>query len=219
MEGLEKKTKIKSKEYPAITLGKAIEFVEKLKDYPRNKPISYDTAAQALHIKPTTKSFTYTISASKQFGLITTSTGRTLSLTERAIRLVRPTEDEGTLLKLKIECFSLPKLYSNLLNEYSGKSIPPIERLENILVTSFGIAPNAANSAAMTFIESANEVCVIQNGILGLDVEIPTNTDAMDEDMPLSSLNELQMAKGEFDAPLSIPFGEQKKLYYICHLM
>lgn len=45
MDATEKKTKVKSREYPAVILAAAIAFIEKLKDYPLNKPISYETAA------------------------------------------------------------------------------------------------------------------------------------------------------------------------------
>lgn len=37
MDATEKKTKVKSREYPAVILAAAIAFIEKLKDYPLNK--------------------------------------------------------------------------------------------------------------------------------------------------------------------------------------
>ena len=58
-----KKTKPKSKEYPAVTLDQAIDFVKKFKDYPVSKPISYDVAAKECGVSSSTKSFRYTISS------------------------------------------------------------------------------------------------------------------------------------------------------------
>ena len=45
MDAKEKKSKPKSKDYPAYTLEKTVEFVSKFKDFPPNKPIAYDVAA------------------------------------------------------------------------------------------------------------------------------------------------------------------------------
>ena len=70
MSAEEKKTKQKSKEYPAVTLEQAIDFTRRFKDYPKSKPISYETAAKECGVSVGTKSFRYTISSAKQFGLL-----------------------------------------------------------------------------------------------------------------------------------------------------
>lgn len=69
MDANEKKSKPKSREYPAITLNTAITFVEKFRDYPQNKPISYDAAAERCGVKATTNSFKYTLSSARQYEL------------------------------------------------------------------------------------------------------------------------------------------------------
>jgi len=215
-----KKTKVKSKEYPAITLKKAINFIEKLKDYPVGKPISYELAAKEMGVSVTTKSFKYTISAARQFGLISTSSGSTLSFLAPANRFARPTEDESVLSLLKLQCFSTPKIYEELISEHKGKSIPDITKLENILVSYHGVAPNAATIAAKTFIDSADEAGAIKSGVLSFDLDAPTEslTEAPNEDrkeqreqmsITQSFQSDLVVKEG-FDAPLSIPFGEQK---------
>lgn len=217
MDNIEKKIKIKSKEYPASTLKQAITFIEKLKDFPTNKLISYDVAAKTIGVKATTKSFTYTISAAKQFGLITTSEGKALSLTDKARRLTRPTETTEVLQKLRIECFASPKLYSELIDEYHGKSLPEQSIFENVLITVYGIAPNAASKAVSTFIESANEVGVIQNGILDTSIDTDDNSSKDNEKIGSESqnqspgANETPNVSGEFSAPLTIPFGDTRK--------
>jgi len=212
-----KKIKQKSKEYPAVTLGKAIEFIEALKGYPIGKPISYGTAATELKVSETTKSFRYTLSAAKQYGLISTS-GKVLTFLESANRIARPTEDEIVLKELKMECFSTPKIYSELIQEYKGRSLPPIKTLENILITNHGIAPNVANSAAQTFIDTANEVDAIKNGVVDLSIEKVNISDEADEnpgEAPNTSEqqdNLLSFEKKEgFEQPLTIPFGNQRK--------
>ena len=122
MENQEKKTRIKSKEYPAITLNQAIEFIEKLKDLPMSKPISYELAASTIGVSANTKSFRYAISAAKQYGLISTSSGNKIAFLEPAKKLLFPTEDAISISKIKFQCFTAPKIYSELIQEYEGKS-------------------------------------------------------------------------------------------------
>lgn len=218
MESVEKKSKPKSKEYPAYTLNQSVDFVSKFKDYPFGKPIAYDVAAKALNVSADTKSFRYMISSARQYGLLSTASGKTLSLLEPARRLIRPTESEQAISALKLECFASPKVYGELINQYKGQSVPPINTLINILVTYHGILANVAKTAAQTFLDTANEVGAIKNGVLNMDEafadegdsdEAPVDQiiDSLGSQIPKQELTD----KDGFDAPLSIPFGEQKK--------
>lgn len=217
-----KKSKPKSKEYPAVTLGQAIEFVGKFKDYPRGKPISYDVAAKECGVSSSTKSFRYTISSAKQFGLISTSTGLTFTLLEPAYRLVRPTESEAALRTLKIECFSTPKLYAEMLPDLIGKSLPSVSTIENLLVNYHQILPTTAKNAAQKFVDSATELNIIQNGVLCLDTEsnsnFPTEINAENSEGNNTEIQNRSTIGGtpvvdakEFAAPLNIPFGDKRK--------
>lgn len=223
MDAKEKKSKLKSKDYPAYTLEKAIEFVSKFKDFPPNKPIGYDVAAKECNVSATTKSFVYILSAARQYGLIATSTGRSFTLLPAATRLIRPTETSGALQLLKVECFSNPKLYSELISSYSGKSVPAPSTLENVLVTYHGILPAVAKKAAQTFIDTANEVGVVQNGILNIDIELIEERDesATPEEKNKAPNTELILEEippatdltpvDKFAAPLNISFGDKRR--------
>lgn len=222
MDANEKKSKPKSKEYPAVTLDAAIAFVEKFRDYPQNKPISYDVAAEACGVKATTNSFKYTLSSARQYGLISTSSGKTISFLEPARRFARPTEGAAELQALKFECFKAPKLYSELIAEYTGQSIPQPQTLENILVNQYGILPAVAKVAANTFIKTATEIGAVQNGILDLTPETPQSSSdvvAKGADVTLSSTATLvpdaesvfQSSNEEFAAPLNISFGDKRR--------
>lgn len=167
---MEKPKKIRSKEYPACTLNEAIEFVIALKDYVMLPSIPYEVAAKQTNVSVTTKSFKYRISSARQYGLIATSSGKTLTFLDSARAFAFPT-DTVDLNQLKLDSFSAPKLYSDLLELYGGKSIPTQQSLENVLITSFGIAPNAKEVAAKTFIDTANEIGAVVGGILTLDVQ------------------------------------------------
>lgn len=222
MQPEEKKIKPKSNEYPAVTLNQSIEFVGKFKDYPRSKPISYDAAAKECGVSPSNKSFRYNISSAKQFGLISTSTGLTFTLLEPAYRLVRPTESESALRTLKIECFSSPKLYSELLSNYTGKSLPPVDTIENILINYHKIMPSVAKNAAQKFIVSATELGIVQNGVLCLDTDLDTEESVEKEADPVETENSgakniapteqpLSIEASEFATPLNIPFGDKRR--------
>lgn len=221
----EKKPKSRSKEYPAVTLFQAIDFVSKFRDYPHGKPISYNAAAKECGVSSSTKSFRYTISTAKQFGLISTSPGLTFTLLEPAYRLVRPTESEAALKTLKIECFSSPKLYKELISEYEGKSVPSINTLENLLVNYHHILAGAAKGAAQKFIDSATELDLIQNGVLCLDVVTETSDVPLPTEETVASVEvptveskqatpidmQVQDDKAGFAAPLNIPFGDARR--------
>ncbi|MHB8072045.1 MAG: hypothetical protein ACYDHF_08910 [Candidatus Cryosericum sp.] len=222
MDGNEKKNKPKSREYPGVTLSAAISFVEKLKDYPHNRPISFDVAAKECGVSARTKSFTYALSAARQFGLVSTSGGNTMLLLEPATRLVRPTESAETLQSLKIECFKKPKLYSELIAQYTGQSIPQVQILENILVSHYDIISGVARAAADTFIRTATEIGAVHNGVLDFTPELlQQSSDAPAEDVANSSSNLTASAaetgskqpetSDEFAAPLSVPFGDKRR--------
>ena len=222
MDSTEKKTRQKSKSYPANTLNQSISFIEKFKDYPLNKPISYSIAAKECGVSSTTKSFRYNISSARQFGLLSTSTGETFTLLEPAYRLLRPTEPETALKLLRIQCFSTPALYSELISSYNGKSLPSISTLENLLINYHGIVAKVANEAATVFINSANEAGAVQNGILGVNAEYSlepneetTQTTQLEQasevSAPTSNNEDISIAKGEFAAPLNISFGDERR--------
>ncbi len=222
MEAVEKKTKQKSREYPAVTISEVIAFIEKLKDYPQNKPISYETAAGVCGVKITTNSFKYLISAAKQYGMISTAVGKTITLMDAAKEFARPTKSTEELRLLKIECFKTPKLYAELIEEYKGQSLPQQQTLENILVKQYSIVSSVAKVAATTFIKNATEIGVVQSGILDLsaaDVSVETpydsresaqNSLANEPAAPSISADTLADS-AEFAAPLNIPFGDKRR--------
>ena len=123
---------------------------------------------------------------------------------------------------LKFECFKAPKLYSELIAEYTGQSIPLPQTLENILVNQYGILPAVAKVAANTFIKTATEIGAVQNGILDLTPETPQSSSdvvAKGADVTLSGTATLvpdaesvfQSSNEEFAAPLNISFGDKRR--------
>lgn len=223
MELNEKKTKPKSREYPAVTLSNAIAFIEKMKDFPQNKPISYELAASACGVKISTNSFKYTLSAAKQYGLIATATGKTLTLLDPAKEFARPTKSPEEHQLLKIECFKTPKLYKELIQEYNGCSLPEPQKLANILINQFSILPAVANVAASNFIVNATEIGVVQNNVLDLSiVETDAESTTINDSNHIANRGETNInttsfsvddsfSGPEYAAPLYIPFGDKRR--------
>ncbi len=217
----EKNVKVRSKEYPALTISKTIEFIKKFKDFPLNKPLSYDTAAKNIGVSKTTKSFKYSISSAKQYGLITTSTGEIINFTDTGKNIIQTEIVDSKIMAI---CFRNPKLYEELINDYNGKSLPSVDKLETILSSTYGIAPNASKKAAEIFVSSAEESGSVTNGIL--DVDNSFNEDNLEEkivdfdirdSVGVSTQSSLdtklyeEKVSEEFDAPLTIPFGDKRK--------
>ena len=171
----EKRNIIRSKEYPGVTINQAIEFVNMLKEFPMNKPLAYEAAAKTLNTSVNTKSFKYKLSAAKQYGLISTSSGKNFSFLEAAKRFVFPHESEVELKNLKKKCFSNPTLYNELIKDYEGKALPSENTLSNILISQYGIAPAASANAAATFLQSADQAGVIVSGVLDISEALVDN--------------------------------------------
>lgn len=218
----EKKKKDRSREYPAYSLDSAIEFLGNFKDFPYGKPIAYATAAKLLDVNMRTKSFMYKLSAARQFGLIATSSGSTFTFTQNGNALVQSNQSGGESIAMRIECFKNPKLYKELIHSYENKSMPSKNILRTILVSSHGIVDSVADQAADVFLKTAREVGVEQNGVLSFEkfTEKPevTSQSIRAQDEPAAiSLSEQEsyvpdLSLGmEFDAPLSIPFGDKRK--------
>jgi len=172
METNEKNSRPRSREYPAISLNQAIDYIMKIKSYPPNKPIAYSILANEHGLRNTsTRSFAYAVSTARQFGLITVS-GQTLTLTDNARLILYPTNDDPTaILGAKMDCFKKPNIYAELINDYNNRSLPSQSILENLLVTQHGIIDSVKGEAATAFLASANDAGAIVNGVFSVDVD------------------------------------------------
>lgn len=154
----------KSAQYPKTTWNECIDFVKTVSAF-NLKAVSYGEVAKKYGLtSPTAKSFTSKVSTCKQFGLITTSGGNTIQLTDTCKRIIFPT-DEDTLSIMRA-CFGMPTLYTKLIATYDGKAIPNKDLLANILMNDHKIQKSVKDHAAQVFIESAEQLGLIKGGIL-----------------------------------------------------
>ena len=91
----------KSAQYPMVPWDTCIEFVEKVASF-NLKAVSYGEVAKKYGLSsPTAKSFTSKVSTCKQFGLLTTSGGNTIQLTDTCKRILYPTGEDVFPIKIR----------------------------------------------------------------------------------------------------------------------
>lgn len=162
---LRKAPRERSAPYPPATLEQSLRFIQTV-DELGGKSVSYNSVLEPLGITSIyTKSFMNPLSASKQFGLVATGS-QTIQLTDIARRILYPSDGEQERKALLIEAFMSPPLYAKLIDRYQNKALPPLKQLANILLNEYGIIKQVKDAAAKCFIESANYVGMLINGVL-----------------------------------------------------
>lgn len=141
-----------------------------------------------------TNSFKSKISTAKQFGLIRGS-GGAVELTDLAKKIVYSVND-GETQKALIECFLSAPLYRKIAERYENQAVPPVDKLANILLLEYCITKNAKDTAVGKFIESAEQIGILKNGIILLDADedfepVPAHieVDTLDSDAPIQKSN------------------------------
>ena len=165
----QKRTREKSALYPAVSISECYEFIKQI-DSLGGKAVSYASILGLLGLtSPTTKSFLNRISASKQYGFITTG-GSAAQLTDLAKRILYPVNGEIETQRLLVESFSNPPLYGKLIARFKDKAVPPKNQLANILMNEYRIIKRVKDNAAECFIESASYLNLLKNGVLCFDM-------------------------------------------------
>lgn len=178
----ERKSREKSALYPAITIQECHKFIEQIASL-GGKSVSYASVLGVLGLSsPTTKSFLSKISASKQYGFITTGSS-TIQLTDIARRILYPSNGEEESKQLLIKAFGNPPLYAKLIERYKDKAVPPKKQLANVLLNEYRIIMQVKDNAAECFIESASYLNLLQNGVLCFDVPDNMEKDAIDDEV------------------------------------
>lgn len=166
----EKRSREKSALYPAITIEECYKFIGQIASL-GGKSVSYSSVLSLLGLSsPTTKSFLSKISASKQYGFITTGSS-TIQLTDLARHILYPSNGESESKQLLIKALGNPPLYAKLIERYKDKAVPSKSLLSNILLNEYRIIMQVKDNAAECFIESVSYLGLLQNGVLCFDTE------------------------------------------------
>lgn len=183
MENEEKQVKTKvsktrSKLYPRYDLEKAINLIEIVSRLGR-KNVSEKAVAAETGKSITNSGFLGQVSSAKQFALISKDDGK-LSLTQLGNEILFP-QDEATKVDAIKKAFTMPTLYKELVDAFSGTKIPEYGSLGNRLINDYGIEAGAKDVAAKNFIKSAEYAKVIQNGILIIESDFVSQSSAGQE--------------------------------------
>lgn len=193
-------TRKKSALYPAVTIKESYEFIRLIDSF-KEESVPYERILQPLGLTcVTTRSFLSRIGASKQFGFITTGRNKA-RLTEFARRILDPERSAGEVKQLLIEAFEMPPLYTKLIERYNGKSVPAKGQLSNILMNEYHIIKQVKDRAAACFIESAEHLGLLANGILSVNMEHKMPEMTLDEVNPeiLSPIDAVKLRKSAGD--------------------
>lgn len=154
----------KSTQYPGTTWSKAVNLIETIKNKFNGSAVSYENLADAYNVASTTRSFTGRLSGAKQYGLIETS-GSVVTLTTIGREYAYPTS-ASSRSKIMFECVKKPKLFSDLIDRFNGKSLPTKELLGNILMSEYGILQQVKDIVADIFLTTIHECGFELNGVL-----------------------------------------------------
>lgn len=161
--------------YPIFSISDTMDFVKEIGKI-GGKKVSVETVASVIGMSIKTNSFKSKISTAKQFGLIR-GAGGAVELTDLAKKLIYAVDDFETH-NLLIEAFLTAPLYRKVAERYENQALPTVEKLSNILLLEYGVTKAAKDVAAKKFIESAEQIGVLKNGIVYLDTEdssLPAN--------------------------------------------
>jgi hypothetical protein len=176
------RSKERSTAYPSVSLEEAILATTELADKLGPGPFDRETAAQALGYKGVSGASASKIAALTHFGLLERQ-GNTYIQSILARRIIAPKSDQDKTTAI-VEALRAPKLYSKLLDRYSGQALPTM--LHNILFHDFRIILSASKEATEVFKRSAEFAGLLKNGVLsdantGATKEIPEHIDRPSE--------------------------------------
>ena len=152
-QSAEKNIKERSSLYPMFSIKEIVDFINEIVKI-GGKRVSINTIASVLGFSVKTNSFRAKISTAKQFGLIRGSNGAVNELdTRRAI----------------VESFLSAPLYRKIVERYENQALPSQDKLSNILLLEYNLTKSAKDIAAAKFIENAEQVGILKNGIILLE--------------------------------------------------
>lgn len=147
----------RSASYPGYSLRQAEELAKAAFDLGARN-CNQDKVAQAAKYSANGGAFKVLRATAKQFGLIQVEKNGDLSVTEDWIQVFLNSENLQLAREERRKAMLQPKLYKQIIEEYTGRQFPGVERLaqELHLNQKYGILKDAAGNAARLFLESAN---------------------------------------------------------------
>lgn len=148
---------------PSFPINEAVGFLQTIVKQIGEGPFNREAIGKALGHATVTGSVTTKIGSLTHFGLLEIQNGAVYRISALGKRLIYPRTDHERHEALA-ESAKQPTLYAELLSAFTGKSVPPL--LPNILIQTYGVSADNAESAAATFRQTMEFVGLLRNGIL-----------------------------------------------------
>jgi len=164
----EKKTvrKGSTNELPMVDLGTVLDFVGKIESDGLQTLTVHEVAKRMGFASATSTPFYRRIVAAKLFGLLDTTQG--VNLTKLALDYFKPTDDDSKAAALATAMKNVVA-YQKILERYSGKRLPQVDILANLIEREFNLVSDAAKVCGSVFVNSAQRA-----GLVGGDGTLST---------------------------------------------
>lgn len=186
----------KSASYPGYTLRQAEELAKAAFDSGARN-CDQDKVAQAAKYSANGGAFKVLRSTAKQFGLIQVEKNGCLSVTDEWIDVFHHSENLQLSRDARRKAMLQPKLYKQIIEEFSGCQLPNVEKLtrELHLNQKYGILKDAASTAARLFLESANYAGLLNEkgyliNIIHPEQEVVEETEADKDNIDIGEQNQ-----------------------------
>src|SRR6266513_6013275 len=150
--------KASTNELPMVDLGTVLDFVGKIESDGLQTLTVHEVAKRMGFASATSTPFYRRIVAAKLFGLLDTTQG--VNLTKLALDYFKPTDGESKAAALATGIKNVVA-YQKILERYSGKRLPQVDILANLIEREFHLAPDAAKVCGNVFINSAHRARLV----------------------------------------------------------
>lgn len=171
--------KASTNELPMVDLGVVLDFVGKIESDGLQTLTAQEVAKRMGFAASTSTPFYRRTVAAKLFGLLDTTQG--VNLTKLALDHYKPTDDDSKAAALATAIKNVVA-YQKILERYSGKRLPQVDILANLIEREFNLASDAAKICASVFVNSAQ-----RGGLVGGDGTLSTT---IPERVPSSAATE-----------------------------
>jgi hypothetical protein len=166
--------KASTNELPMVDLGTVLDFIGKIESDGLQTLTVHEVAKRRGFASATSTPFYRRIVAAKLFGLLDTTQG--VNLTKLALDYFKPTDDESKAAALATAMKNVVA-YQKILERYSGKRLPQVDILANLIEREFNLAPEAAKVCGSVFVNSAQRAGLVR-GDGNLSTAIPERASA-----------------------------------------
>jgi hypothetical protein len=151
--------KASTNELPMVDLGTVLDFVNKIESDGLQTLTVHEVAKRMGFASATSTPFYRRIVAAKLFGLLDTTQG--VNLTKLALDYFKPTDDDSKAAALATAMKNVVA-YQKILDRYSGKRLPQVDILANLIEREFNLASDAARLCGSVFGTSAQRAALVR---------------------------------------------------------